>query len=62
MKKNYKKFEKISWKTLNAAARPFQEFLYRWENFCEPQHPFFSVTYVTPKSRGLIHDVQSDSM
>jgi hypothetical protein len=27
----------------------FQNFLYRWENFCEAQHPLFSVTYVTPR-------------
>jgi hypothetical protein len=44
-----KKFENISSKTEDAAARPFQNFLYRWEKFCEPQHPLFSVTYVTPR-------------
>ena len=43
-----KKIENISSKTYDTAARPFQKFLYRWENFCKTQH-LLSITYVTPR-------------
>ena len=44
-----KKFENISSKAYDAAARLFQKFLYRWENFCKAHPPGPSVTYVTPR-------------